>query len=194
MDSTNYQELNDEELLQATASGVNQAFEVLYKRFEGRLYQFLRIKMNNDTMAEDVLVDVMVGVWKGAKTFHGGSKVSTWIFGIARHKALDAIRAIVRSDSTTVNLEDSLEAPDSSDNPAIQAERKSVGGLVQKAITKLPPDQQEVIYLVYYEGMTYQEIGQLLNIPVNTVKTRVFYSKQKLKETMEHLGLQQGTF
>jgi RNA polymerase sigma-70 factor (ECF subfamily) len=192
MDGTNYQEWTDEELIHACARRDHQAFETLYKRFEKKVFNFLCMKTDNTTLAEEIMVDVMVAVWKGAKNFQGTSKVSTWIIGIAKNQAMKAIRGQIRTNTTSVNLEDIQETPDTADNPATQVERKSTGALVQKAIHTLPPDQQEIIYFGFYKEMPYQEIAELLNIPVNTVKTRVFYAKKNLHKALEQFDSQPG--
>ena len=192
MDGTNYQEWTDEELLHASARKDHQAFETLYKRFEKKVFNFLCLKTDNTTLAEEVMVDVMVAVWKGAKNFQGTSKVSTWIIGIAKNKVMKALSGQIRTHTSSVDLEDIHETPDAADNPGIQAERKSTGAFVQKAIQTLPPDQQEIIYFGFYKEMPYQEIAEVLSIPVNTVKTRVFYAKKNLQKALEQLDSQPG--
>lgn len=188
METTHQQEQSDTELIRFTASGDTNAFEVLYKRFERRLYQYLRVMTNNDALAEEVLVDVMVAVWQGAKNFHGTSQVSTWMFGIARHKGLDAVRSLIKSETRTQELDENTEMVDVRQDPLEKAEQTSIGLFVGKAIGTLSQEHQEVIYLTFFEGLSYQEIGELTGCPVNTVKTRVFYAKQKLKCSLQSLG------
>lgn len=189
MATTHHQEAQtDSDLLQLTAAGNTEAFETLYKKFEHRLYQYLRVMTNNDSLAEEVLIDVMVAVWQGAKNFQGTSQVSTWIFGIARHKGVDAVRSLIKSETRSQELHENTELVDAKQNPLEQTEVASAGSLVRKAIGSLSPEHQEVIYLTFFEGLSYLEIAELTGCPVNTVKTRVFYAKQKLKGSLETFG------
>ena len=189
MGTTHYQDQEDDELLTHTAAGDSQAFEVLYKRYENRLYQYLRMTINDDTLAEDILVEVMVAIWEGAKKFKGASKISTWMFGIARHKALDALRSRTRTEARSESLDNHVELPDQADGPGDHAERNATGTILQKGIQMLSLEHQEVVYLAFYEGMSYHEISTLIKTPVNTVKTRVYYAKQRLKGVLQELGL-----
>lgn len=192
METTHSQNQADLDLLKRTAGGDGEAFESLYKRFESRLFHYLRLMVQDEMMAEDILVEVMVVVWKDAVKFQGGSQVSTWIFGIARHKALDALRGRASKDSMALNLEEAAEIPDPIVNPAVDAEKSLTGEMLKKAISALSSDHQEVIYLAFYEGLNYQEISSLMSIPVNTVKTRVYYAKQKLKQVLGSLGFEEN--
>ena len=192
MDATNYQNETDFNLLKSTGYGDQHAFETLYKRFECRLFHYLRMMVNDDTLAEDVLIEAMVAVWKGAKTFQGGSQVSTWIFGIARHKALDALRGRMAKGADSLSLDEASEVPDPKDRTAIHAEQSMAGTILKKALAMLSPEHQEAIHLAFYEGLSYQEIAGLMDVPINTIKTRVYYAKQKLKTSLESLGLEEN--
>jgi len=190
METTHHQEPSDHDLLAGTAAGEAKAFEALYNRYHVRIYHYLRMRTHDDTLAEEVLAEVMVAVWKGAGNFKGGSQVSTWIFGIARNKVLDAFRQRTRAESKTVELVDEGEVPDPVENPEEQVDQKTTGALVHKALTKLSQEHQEIIYLAFYEEMPYQDIATMINISVSTVKTRVFYAKQKLKVALGTLGVE----
>lgn len=181
METTHHQEPSDRDLLAGTAAGETQAFEALYQRYHARVYQYLRMRTYDDTLAEEVLADVMVAVWKSAGNFKGGSQVSTWIFGIARNKIMDVFRQRTRAESRSVNLAEEAGLPDPGVNLEEEVDQKTTGALVQNALTKLSKEHQEIIYLAFFEGMPYQDIATLINASVNTVKTRVFYAKQKLK-------------
>ena len=176
-------------LLSAIAAGERPAFEKLYRCYEHRLHHYLCILLRDDTLAEEVAVDVMVAVWQGAKTFRGGSQVSTWLFGIARHKALDALRRVMRHDQRSVPLETLLEHADPDDGPIAAVEQRKLAEITHRALAGLSRAHQEAIRLAYYEELTYEEIAGVIGCPVNTVKSRLFKAKQQLKRNLERLGV-----
>lgn len=178
---------SDADLLSASAAGDKHAFHLLYDRFERRVYRYVRTFVRSETLAEDVVVDTMTAVWRGAQGFTESSRVSTWIFGIARHKALDAVRKVAHE---TLSLEAADGVADSAESAAESVERGSNAREMARALALLSDDHREVLRLAFYEELPYDDIATLLAIPTNTVKTRVFYAKQQLKRQLEHLGIE----
>ena len=174
-------------LLASVAAGERAAFEQLYRLYEKRVYQYVSTLVYDPTVAEDIVVETMMAVWRGAASFARTSRVSTWIFGITRHKALDAIRRMGRHQRD-VTLEEAVELPNPQESPQDSVNRKQVATLMQRALSKLSREHQEVLRLVFYEELPYDEIATLLSIPTNTVKTSVYYAKQQLKQHLETLG------
>jgi RNA polymerase sigma-70 factor (ECF subfamily) len=187
MDTTHDREDSDSDLLGAVAAGGQAAFERLYHRYEKRLYQYVYTLVNDQTVAEDVVGETMIAIWRGAGSFSGTSRLSTWIFGIARHKSLDALRRAGRRQRE-VDLDGAADLPSSCDSPLEGVHRKQVESLTKRALAMLSPEHQEILRLVFYEELPYDEISTMLGIPSNTVKTRVFYAKQHLKRTLERLN------
>lgn len=192
MDSTHERDESAPTILASVAMGDTAAFEQLYRLYEKRLYQYVFSLVNDQTMAEDIVGETMVAIWRGAGTYSGTSKVSTWIFGIARHKSLDALRQRGRRQRE-VDLDGAADLPAHTDSPFDDMERKQVETLTKRALTALTPEHQEVLRLVFYEELPYDEIASLLAIPTNTVKTRVFYAKQQLKKHLDRLGQKEST-
>lgn len=189
MDTTYLQNLTDEDLVASSGKGDERAFQVLYRRYEKRVFQYLMSVIGNTVLTEETMVDVMVAVWKGAEKFRAASKVSTWIFGIAHHKAVDAIRRVSSDQRRTLTLEEISEAPDLADTPEDKTDQKTIAGLTNRALQDLSNEHREILHLAFYEELSYQEIATLLDIPINTVKTRVFYAKQQLKRVLERQGM-----
>src|SRR5436309_2700021 len=187
MDTTHEQNTLEVQIMAAVASGDTQAFERLYQAYEKRVFQYVSTFVRDQAVAEEIVVDVMVAVWRGAYTFTNTSRVSTWIFGIARHKAIDALRKVIRSEQETMELEKVTHLPNPAEGPLESIDRKQVAALTRQAIAKLSREHQEVIRLAFFEDLPYEEIAILLGIPVNTVKTRVFYAKQQLKQQLDRL-------
>lgn len=187
MDATHWHDISEPDLLAAVAGNDATAFERLYQLYEKRVYQYVCTLVYDPALAEEVVVDSMMAVWRGAGSFSRSSRVSTWIFGIARHKALDALRRTGRHHRD-VALDEALELPNAQESPVESIDRKQVTSLTQQALRTLSPEHQEVLRLVFYEELPYDEIAVLLSIPTNTVKTRVYYAKQRLKHQLKQLG------
>ena len=189
MATTNLQDTSDQDLLVLAGKGDEEAFQTLYHRYEKRIFQYLISMLGNPTLTEETMVEVMVAVWKSAGKFRGTSKPSTWIFGIAHHKAIDAIRRESSQRQRSVSLDDAAESVDTGDGPEEHAQQKGLAKLTNQAMQDLSPDHREILHLAFFEELSYQEISALLEIPLNTVKTRVFYAKQQLKGQMQGLGV-----
>ena len=189
MDATYWQDLTDLDLLKACVPDNQQAFEALYQRYEKRVFHYLMTVVNDATLAEEILVEVMLAVWKGLTTFQGQSKVSTWIFGIAHHKAVDGLRKVTSQQRGGMPIEDIVESPDPKDGPFEETNKNRLAEMTSQAMMKLSSDHREIIHMAFYEGQSYPEISELLGIPVNTVKTRVYYAKQQLKKILQHHGV-----
>jgi len=185
------QDVSDLELLTTTASGGSAAFRTLYDRYERRVYNYVRGFLKQSSSAEEVVIETMTAVWHGAGGFTGSSKVSTWVFGIARHKALDAVRKL-KSRPDAVSLDQTEELVDAGEDPLASTEASHNAQLMLRAIAQLSDDHREILRLAFYEDLPYGDIASLLSIPDNTVKTRVFYAKQQLKRHLETLGVGGG--
>jgi len=182
-------DVSDIELLAATATGATAPFERLYDRYERRVYNYVRTFVRQPALAEEVVIDTMLAVWRGARTFDKGSRVSTWILGIARHKALDAVRKAGRQ-AEGVALDQAEELADTAETAAEGIDRGDTALLMLRAMAKLSADHQEILRLAFYEELPYADISALLGIPDNTVKTRVYYAKQQLRGCLEKLGVE----
>lgn len=187
MDATHDHNAVEGTLVTRVATGDTHAFEELYRLYEKRLYHYICTFVRDRSLAEEVVGEVMLAVWRGASTFTNQSRISTWIFGIARHKALDAVRRSGRPDQTAVTLDDIPDLPSPHETPIDGIHREQLGIVTRQALRALTSEHQEVLRLVYYEELPYEEIALLLGIPENTVKTRVFYAKQQLKRQMDRL-------
>ena len=168
---------SDEVLVERIAAGDKLAMQVLFARHRTNIYRWLLRFVGNETVAEDLLSDVFFDVWQQAGRFEGRSAVATWLLSIARFKALSARRR--RADAP---LDETIEATvaDSADNAEVVLEKKHQGEMLRDALTKLSPEHREIIDLVYYHENSVEDCALILNIPVATVKTRMFYARKKL--------------
>lgn len=173
-------------LVDSIAAGDRSAFEKLYRRYDRRVFQYISSLVHDAATAEELVVDTMLAIWKGASRCEKTSRISTWILGIARHKALDALRRKGRG-AHLAPLDDAAELATPEPGPHDHAETRSVGVMTRRAFECLSSEHREVLYLAYFEDTPYEQIASLLAVPQNTVKTRVYYAKQKLREHLERL-------
>ena len=173
---------SDEMLVERIAGGDKLAMQVLFARHRTAIYRWLLRFVGNETVAEDLLSDVFLDVWRQAGRFEGRAAVSTWLLSIARFKALSARRR--RPDA---ELDEVIEATvaDPTDDPEVMLEKENRDELVREALTTLSSEHREIIDLVYYHEKSVEECAQILSIPRATVKTRMFYARKKLAEMVE---------
>lgn len=162
----------DKALLDAIGRRDRRAFTELYRRYHPRMHGYLRRILGNAATAEEVFDDVMFVVWTDARKFRGDSAVSSWIFGIAYRKAMTAVRKESRHQAA---LDYGVDAE------ALAAGNTSDLELINAALAELSSDHRQVVELTYYCGFSYQEISQITNCPVNTVKTRMFHARRRLR-------------
>lgn len=167
-----------------TAAGDHAAFERLFRRFERPLYAYFLRATHDAPLAEDLVCETMAAVWRGARGFRGESRASTWIFGIAHHRLAGARRR----QRPHASLEEG-ELLSANGDPANTAERADVADRIRRAVETLPAGQRNVVELTFYHGFAYPDIAQILRIPVNTVKTRMFYARKKLHTLLEAAGV-----
>jgi RNA polymerase sigma-70 factor, ECF subfamily len=183
------QATSDEELIRRIAEGDRLAMQVLFGRHQVRVYRFVVGLVKNPSQAEDLISDVFLDVWRQAGRFEERSSVPTWLISIARFKALSSLRK--RRDAPLDD--DHAEAiEDDADTPEIDLQKKSKSAMLRQCITKLSPEHREVIDLVYYHEKSVDEIASILAIPGATVKTRMFYARQKLGEILQKAGVDRG--
>jgi RNA polymerase sigma-70 factor (ECF subfamily) len=175
------QETSDEALIGLIADGDKRAMQVLYARHNVRVYRFILRLTSNQSLAEDLVSEVFLDVWRQAEGFESKSQVSTWLLAIARYKALSALRR--RTDE---HLDDQTAAAieDTSDDPETVVNTKDRANIIQKCLTQLSPAHREVIDLVYYHEKSVDEVAQIVGVPAATVKTRMFYARKRLAELL----------
>ena len=172
----------------ALLDGVKRArradFDALYRLYHPRLWRFLTPMLRQPDLLEEVLNDTMMVVWQRADSFDGRSRLSTWIFGIAYRKAL---KALGRQD-LPVEDDDAEEAPDEGPGPERQLGLVQVRGRLKAAMAELSPEHRAVVELCYFHDMAYGEIAEVVGCPPETVKTRMFYARRRLRQLLDDLA------
>jgi RNA polymerase sigma-70 factor (ECF subfamily) len=181
------QATSDEMLLESIAAGEKAAMHVLYARHNVRVYRFILRIVGDTSVAEDLVSQVFLDVWRTAGQFEGRSQVSTWMLAIARFKALTALRNRRHED---IEQEEVLQIADTGDTPETAMDRRQTSSTLRKAIAQLSPAHREIIDLVYYHEKSVEEVGQIIGIPQATVKTRMFYARKHLAELLKEVGFE----
>jgi RNA polymerase sigma-70 factor (ECF subfamily) len=173
--------------MRAVASADMAAFVRLYQCYASRVQNYAYSLISDRAAAEEVLIDTMTVVWNNAAEYGGASSVSTWILGIARHKALDVLRKRGRRPpEDPVDAATAVEDP--IPGPADRIDRARLAAVTRDALAGLSDEHREILHLAFYEEMPYAEIAARLSIPSNTVKSRVFYAKQQLRRELRRRG------
>ena len=155
------------------------AFEALYRRYHPRLARFLNRMLRPQHLIEEVLNDTLLVVWNQADRYNGQSKVSTWIFAIAYRKALKAIDR--HDEPMPAPLDDDQPAVDAAEHPEARLSLSQARAAIDVALRSLSVDQRAAVELTYFHGFSYPEIAQIVECPTDTVKTRMFHARKRLK-------------
>jgi len=173
------QDSSDEALIGLIAEGDKRAMQVLYARHNVRVYRFILRMTANQSLAEDLVSEVFLDVWRQAENFESKSQVSTWLLAIARYKALSARRA--RSDAE-LDARIAATVADPADDPEAALAKKNRSQVLRDSLAGLSPEHGEVIDLVYYHGKSVKEVADIVGVGEATVKTRMFYARKKLAD------------
>jgi RNA polymerase sigma-70 factor (ECF subfamily) len=182
-------ETSDETLVGLIANGDRDAMQVLFARHNVKVFRFLLRIVDNEATAEDLVSEVFIDVWRHAGKFEARSQVATWILGIARYKALSALRR-----RTTDELDDDVIEfiEDNSDNPEVAVQKQETSAILLDCLKQLSPAHREIIDLVYYHDRTIEDVAQIIGVPQNTVKTRMFYARKRIAELMAARGVERA--
>jgi RNA polymerase sigma factor (sigma-70 family) len=165
---------DEAELMGQIAAGDHAAFEVLYCRYTPSLMSFLSRYLGSAALCEETLHEVLLLVWTKAADFNPNTRVSTWIFGIAHRKALQARATVVTpSPAATPAAPDRPPTDRPEDRPEARLLRQAQTREVERALARLPPEQRTALTLSYYQEYSYPEIAARTGYPVSTVRSQV---------------------
>jgi RNA polymerase sigma-70 factor (ECF subfamily) len=176
----------DELLLQSIAAGDKCAMRVLFQRHNLRIYRFVLRLVGNTALAEDIVSEVFLAVWRGAGRFKAESQVTTWLLAIARHKAISVLRRRAEAQ-----LDDHTAAAivDPRDDPETRMHKQDRSETIQKCLARLSPSHREIIDLIYYHGKLVRDVAQIVGVPEGTVKTRMFHARKQLSKMLTAAGI-----
>jgi RNA polymerase sigma-70 factor (ECF subfamily) len=173
---------NDRLLLDRVMTGDREAFRDLYIVYHRRLARFLTRLTRRYDLAEEIINDTMWVVWRRAAKFRGESRISTWIMGIAYRRALKSLNSRAQRQYETTPIENTpLVAPD-------ELGDEETSEWILLGMQQLPPEQRLALEFAYGHGHSCEEIAEIMNCPVNTVKTRLFHARAKLRDLLPGLA------
>ncbi len=170
----------DRELIVKIKNRDRDAFRELYIRYHRRLGRFLTRLTHRYADAEDIINDTLWIIWNRAGTFRDASRVSTWIMGIAYRRALNVFR---RAELHERTMQFEIAEGEATATDALQATEEHQ--MLARALARLPLEQRLVLEFSYYLDHSCEEIAEIMACPVNTVKTRMFYARKKLRAKLE---------
>jgi len=179
-------DLSDDELVLLYRDGDAEAFEVLFDRYRAPIYNFACTMLNNAAKAEDILQETFLGVARAAKSYEPRGRFRTWLFRIARNMCLNAVeserlRRAAASESRLILLDPPSDEP----SPLDQSGSNEFLRNLRREISGLPDRQREAISLYAFEQMPYREIADVLDVPLNTVKSLIHRARVSLAAALE---------
>lgn len=182
--------MTDDQLISRTLQGESDAFGVLVMRWERQIYGLALRVLGREEDAKDICQETFLSAFRNLSKFRGEAQFSSWIYRIALNLCNTKIRR--ERSKQTIELDENVEIPERWAKPNVidshaAASREEVAVLVRKALKALPPDMREVIVMKEYEGLKFDEIAEILKIPVSTVKTRLYTGLGQLRRRLEHL-------
>jgi RNA polymerase sigma-70 factor (ECF subfamily) len=177
-------QMSDQALVGLIDQGDKHAMQVLFGRYNVRTFRFLMRFVDSKSMAEDFVSEVFIDVWRHAGQYEARSQVSTWLLAIARHKALSALRR--RSTDADNDAIEFIEDP--GDNPEVAMQKTERSAILLDCLKQLSPAHREIIDLVYYHERSIDDVAEIIGVPQNTVKTRMFYARRGIAKLLAAQG------
>lgn len=185
--------MKDEELVKRVKSGDLEAFEEIISIYEGKVFGLIAHMIKNQNEIEDIAQEVFIKIYKNISKFQGNSSLYTWIYKITVNLCLDVIRKkkeVIYLDEK-IKLNDGeveFQIPSDEKNQEQIYEEKELKEKMRSCIDKLPDKQKVMIILRDIKGMSYEEISEITNIKLGTVKSQINRARLKLKELLEKDG------
>ena len=181
--------VDEASLVARIAAGDTVALRGLFVRHQVRVYRFILRLVQNAAVAEELTNEVFLEVWRNAGTFSGASSAVTWMLSIAHHRAVSSLRK-----RREVGWDERAAAAlsDTADDPEVAAQKVDKGAILRRCLDALSPEHKSIVDLVYYHEMSISEAGAVLQIPENTVKTRLFNARKRLSLLLRQSGIDRG--
>ena len=186
----------DQEIVALAREGREAAYRELVRRYERPVFSLVLRMVRDRQLAEDLAQETFVKALNAIATYRPEYKFSSWIFKIANNAAIDHLR---RRDLNTLSLDGSpnatsqddieataLQVGDKSESPLAELEARELGTSIERAIGQLRPEYRSCILLRHVEGLAYEEIAQMLDLPLGTVKTYIHRARHELRKALEH--------
>jgi len=176
-------------LIERIAARDMTALRALLARRQVRVFRYILRLVGNAAVAEELTNEVFLEVWRHAGNFDGRGSATSWLLSIAHHRAVSSLRKRCE-ESWDQEAADALH--DMGDNPEVAAQKADKGAIMRRCLDALSPMHKGIIDLVYYHDMSISEASDVLQIPKNTVKTRMFHARKRLSELLKEAGIDRG--
>jgi RNA polymerase sigma factor (sigma-70 family) len=187
-----YRGLRDDQLVELVAQRDADALEALYERYGRPAYSLARRILTEETLAQDVVQEVFLSLWRDARRFDAGrGTVATYLLSMTHHRAVDVVRReenLRRWRTSDEGLEFEPDPKARVEEEVVTTERRAE---VRAALSVLPPAQREALLLAYFGGYTQREVAALMGVPLGTVKTRMAAGMRKMKEALQDAGTEE---
>ena len=178
-------DLADEEVMQLVQRGDPQAFELLYDRHGGAAYSLAYRIVGKQAAAEDVVQEALLSIWRSRRRYDPTrGSVRTWILGIVHNRAIDGLRRSSVHDRRRETLDVVEERFEASERTDVEVARREEARSVRGALETLPTEQRQTIELAYFGGFTQNQIAELMDEPVGTVKGRMRLGLDKMRRQL----------
>jgi RNA polymerase sigma-70 factor (ECF subfamily) len=187
---------SDEELVEGFQRGDPYAFDVLVGRWDRKIQGAIYRIMGPEEDARDLCQETFLKAYRALGTFKKEARFSSWLYQIALNVCRDRLRR--RKSRPQVSLDELMEAGEIAPvgrgpSPLDLIEANELSRAVAAAVDSLPQEQREVIVLKEYQGLTFLEIAQALDVPISTVKTRLYRGLDQLRQRLERQGIRAAT-
>ena len=180
-------------LVERALEGDLAAFEQLVARYQNKLVGFAARMLGDHEEAEDVAQEAFVKAYRALDSFRGQAQFSTWLYRITTNLCIDRVRAKKRRPQQAYSLDEPLdkeddkggrELPDSTFEPSVSVEREELRRVVRSTMAEMPEKMRQVLIMCDMQGMPYEQIAQILDCPIGTVKSRLFHARADLARRM----------
>ncbi len=191
-----YSAATDQEVVEWARQGHERAYRELVRRYQRPVFSLIYRMVRDRERAEDLAQETFVKVLNALDSYRSEYKFSSWIFKIANNAAIDQLR---RKELDTLSLDGapdavtserqegtSLQLPHAGESPLEELEARELGGQIESAIARLPPEYRSCILLRHVQGYAYEEIAEMLDLPLGTVKTYIHRAREELRTLLEH--------
>lgn len=177
--------LDDDDLMQMYRAGDSDAFDALFDRYAGTVYNFARVMLGNADGAEDAMQEAFMTVARTARSYEPRGRFRSWLLRVVRNQCLNRLQGqSVRRRVIAESGLDVVERPSREPSPPERLAASQEMARLEGRIAELPERQREALCLYAYEQMSYQEIGQVLDLPLNTVKTLIHRARAALASSL----------
>jgi RNA polymerase sigma-70 factor (ECF subfamily) len=178
-------------LLAAIARGDEAAYERLYRKASRTVYAFVLQRSSDPALAEEIVVDTLLEVWRQPTRFRGESLFSTWLLSVARFKMIDRLRARAPEHDDIDEHAETL-ADEASDSAFVQLHEREQRRHIERCMQRLSDEHREALHLVYFEDLPLAEVAGVQGVPEGTVKTRLFSARRKIRHCLAALLAREG--